>query len=92
MRQIIREKINSIYMEAHKNMQLKEMTKAGSFCTFQRTTMTNASQAALLIKNPPANAGNVKDGHLIPELGRKWQPTPEFLSGESSSSEDPGWL
>ena len=30
-------------MEAHKNMQLKEMTKAGSFCTFQRTTMTNAA-------------------------------------------------
>ena len=76
-------------MEAHKNMQLKEMTKAGSFCTFKRTTMTNASRVALVIKNPPANAGNV---HLIPELGRKWQPTPVFLSGESSSSEDAGWL
>ena len=45
-----------------------------------------------MIKNPPANAGNVKDVHLIPELGRKWQPTPVFFSGEYSLSENPGGL
>ena len=38
-----------------------------------------ASQLALVIKNPPANAGNVREG-LIPELGRRhgsplqWKP------------------
>ena len=45
-----------------------------------------------MIKNPPANAGNVKDVHLIPELGRKWQPTPVFLFGEYSLPENPGGL
>ena len=54
--------------------------------------LTNACQVALVIKNPPANAGNVKDVHLIPELGRKWQPTPVFFSGEYSLSENPGGL
>ena len=54
--------------------------------------LTNASQVVLVIKNPPANAGNVKDVHLIPELGRKWQPTPVFLFGEYSLPENPGGL
>ena len=29
-----------------------------------------ASQAALVVKNPPANEGDVRDMGLIPELGR----------------------
>ena len=29
-----------------------------------------ASQVALVVKNPPANAGDVRDVSLIPELGR----------------------
>ena len=29
-----------------------------------------ASQEALLVKNPPANAGNVRDAGSIPGLGR----------------------
>ena len=29
-----------------------------------------ASQVALVIKNPPANAGDVRDAGLIPGLGR----------------------
>ena len=37
-----------------------------------------------MVKNPPANAGDLG---LIPGLGRslekKWQPTPVFLPGES---------
>ena len=38
-----------------------------------------------VVKNPPANAGDVG---LIPRLGRfpwrgKWQPTPVFLPGKS---------
>ena len=42
---------------------------------------------ALVIKNPPANAGDVGDGFhpwggKIP-WRRKWQPTPVFLPGAS---------
>ena len=41
-----------------------------------------------MVKNPPANAGDVRDGASIPGLGkmpwrRAWQPTPVFLPGES---------
>ena len=44
------------------------------------------SQLALVIKKPPANAGDVRCG-FDPRVGkipwrRAWQPTPVFLSGE----------
>ena len=50
--------------------------------------MGGASQVALVIKNSPANAGDVRDAGLIPGSGsspgeRAWQPTPVFLPGES---------
>ena len=40
-----------------------------------------------MVKNPPANAGDAREG-LDPWVGkiswrRKWQPTPGFLPGES---------
>ena len=43
---------------------------------------------ALVIKSPPAISGDIRDLGLIPVLGRfsggrKWQPTPVVLSGES---------
>ena len=48
-----------------------------------------SSQVALVVKNLPANAGDVKYMGLIPGLGRfpeegmaTWQPTPVFLPGE----------
>ena len=50
-----------------------------------------ASQVALVVKNPPANAGDIRDMGSIPELNpwvrkipwrRAWQPTPVFLPGE----------
>ena len=41
----------------------------------------------LLVKNLPANAGDLKDPVLIPGVGdpwgRAWQPTPVFLPGKS---------
>ena len=42
----------------------------------------------LVIKNPPANAGDLRGGFLIPGSGpdpleEAQQPTPVFLSGES---------
>ena len=41
-----------------------------------------------MVKNPPANAGDVRDVGSIPESGRcpwrrAWQPTPVFLLGKS---------
>ena len=47
-----------------------------------------ASQVVLVEKNPPANAGDVRDAGSIPGSGRfPWrrarQPTPIFLPGES---------
>ena len=46
-----------------------------------------APQVVLVVKNPLANAGDVRDSGLIPGLGRfhcrrKWQPTPVFLPGK----------
>ena len=32
--------------------------------------ITRASQAALVVKNPPDNAGDIRDVGLIPKLGR----------------------
>ena len=42
----------------------------------------------LVVKNPPANAGDVRDACSIPGMerspgGRVWQPTPLLLPGES---------
>ena len=43
---------------------------------------------ALVVKNLPANAGDVRDWGFDPWVGkmpwrRKWKPTPVFLPGES---------
>ena len=50
--------------------------------------MATASQVALVVKNWPTNAGDIRDVDSIPGWGRfpwrrKWQPTPVFLPGES---------
>ena len=47
-----------------------------------------ASQEALIVKNSPANAGDIRDSASNPWVGkipwkRKWQPTPVFMPGES---------
>ena len=46
-----------------------------------------------VVKNPPADAGNITDTGLIPSLGRspgeKWLPTPVFLPGESHGQRSP---
>ena len=50
--------------------------------------LIGASQVALLVKNLPVNAGDIRDAGLIPGIGKiswrkEWQPTPVFLPGES---------
>ena len=53
---------------------------------------------ALVLKNPSANAGDLRDAGSIPESrislggGRARQPTPVFLTGESPWTEEPGGL
>ena len=47
-----------------------------------------ASQVMLVIKNPPANARDIRDVGSIPGSGRfpwrrTWQSTPVFLTGVS---------
>ena len=54
-----------------------------------------ASQVVLVVKNPPLDAGDIRDAGLIPGSGRSpggrvWQPTPGFLPGESPWTEEPG--
>ena len=56
-----------------------------------------ASQLALVAKNLPANAEDLRDMGSTPGSGRfpwrrKWQATPVFLPGESPWTEEPGGL
>ena len=51
-----------------------------------------SSQVALVVKNPPASAEELRDMGLIIEKipwRRKWQPVPLFLPGESQGQR--GW-
>ena len=49
------------------------------------SVLSVASQVALVVKNLPANAGDVRDVGLIGKVPwrRKWQLTPVFLLGKS---------
>ena len=52
------------------------------------TSSRRASQGALVVKNQPANAGDIMRCGFDPWVGkipwkRKWEPTPVFLPGES---------
>ena len=59
-----------------------------------KVTNNTGFPAGLVVKNPPANAGDVG---LIPGLGmipwrRKWQPPPVFLVWRIPWTEEPGGL
>ena len=54
----------------------------------QRIIMKLGLSGGLVVKNPPANAGDTCDEGSVPESGRPpgrraWLPTPVFLPGES---------
>ena len=55
-----------------------------------------ASQVVLVVKNPSANAGDIRDTGSIPEWERcpgvGMATTPGFLPGESPWTEEPGGL
>ena len=51
-----------------------------------------ASQVELVVKNPPAHAGDVRDARFDPWVRnipwrRAWQPTPVFLLGNPMDRE-----
>jgi len=53
-----------------------------------------ASRVALVVKNPPADAGRWKRRMFNPWVGkipwrRKWQPSPVSLPGESQGQRNP---
>ena len=54
----------------------------------QRSHIVWALQVTLVVKNPPASAGDIRDAGSILGSGRSagggaWQPTPAFLPRES---------
>ena len=56
--------------------------------------MLRASQVALMVKNPPASAGDVRDTDLIPGLGRSLEEGmathSSVLAWRISWTEEPG--
>ena len=66
------------------------------FCKTSNCTLRWASQVVLVVKNPPANAGDVRDMGSIPGLGRSpggghGNPL-EYANLENPMAEEPGGL
>ena len=65
----------------------KHINQSPSFIKYESLLCKYASQVALVVKNLPANAGDVRDAGSISESEdlwrRAWQLTPVFLLGES---------
>ena len=60
------------------------------------STWHGASQVAVVIKNPLANAGDIRDMGLIPELGRppgggNGNPF-QYFCRRRPGTKEPGWL
>ena len=74
------------------NFRSSKLSKA----VLPRYEGTGASQVVLVVKNPPANAGDLRDTGSIPvsedPLEEDWQLTPVVLPGESPWTEEPGRL
>ena len=72
----------AVYGVAQSRTRLKRLSSSSS------RTLTGASQVVLVVKNPPANAGDPKERHKFdPWVGkspwnRKWHLIPVFLPGK----------
>ena len=58
-----------LFLSRKKNGPVLPLRHAASFVLLY-LDMFRASQVVLLVKNPPANAGDVRDAGSIPRLGR----------------------
>ena len=67
------------------------MNKLKQFINLASHADIMSSQVALVVKNPLASAGDTRDIGSIPGW-RAWQPTPVFLPGEFTRTEEPGGL
>ena len=72
--------------EPHWSKTVQQVCRCNFFSKIIATW--GASQVALVVKNLPANAGNIRDVGSIPGSGRSpwkraWQPTPVILPRES---------
>ena len=47
------------------------------------TRRASISQVALIVKNPPSNAGDLRDWGWEDTLEAAWQPTPVYLPGNN---------
>ena len=77
---------HSIIFQDLKELNWNSITST-SFVRIFLKVVPRASQVVLVVKNPPANAGDIRHG-FDPWVGkfpwgRAWQPTPVFLPGES---------
>ena len=84
----------AVYGVAQSRTRLKRRSSSSSSSSKLKTAV---AQVALVVKNLPANAGDIRDASLISGPGRspwrrRWQPTPVFLPGESHGQEEPGRL
>ena len=58
----------------------KKIRDINNYIKYKRS---GASQVMLVIKNPPANEGDIMSHGFNPCAGKIWQPTTVFLPGES---------
>ena len=77
----------SLALERHRSgIRQCTLFGTGSFCCGQATPIQDGpcSQVVRLVKNPLANARDVRDPWVRKIPGRRaWQPTPVFLPGKS---------
>ena len=78
-----------LYTENPKNTtrKLLELNEPGKVARYKINTLLHfngASQVALVVKNPPANAGDVRDLPWVKKIPwkRAWKPTQVLLPGE----------
>ena len=53
-------------------MCLWQILYAYCICIYMQMYKSMSSQVVLVVKNPPVNAGDIRDVGSVPGLGRKW--------------------
>ena len=91
---VVPQKVKHSYPMIHSFSFRYTVKRNANICSEKNSYMNihlylcGASQLALMVKNPPTNARDIKRRRFNPRVReipwrRKWQPTPLFLPGES---------